>query len=96
MRDPNRTEFPSTEGILLIRQGDKTIAVHLTAVTAILTAIANEPEVSNSRVWFSLPPSLDYYEVEATGNADRLYMWEGADPFAKAEVEASREEITRG
>jgi len=88
-----RSEFPTTEGVLLLRQDGRTMAVHLTAVTAILEAIAFEPDIPNGNVWFSSPPTLDHYEVEATGRADRIFLWEGRDPFAKPEVEASRAEV---
>jgi hypothetical protein len=88
-----RTEFLTVEGVLLLRQDGRTMAVHLTAVTAILEAIVFEPDIPNGNVWFSSPPTLDHYEVEATGRADRIFMWEGTDPFAKPELEPHREAV---
>lgn len=82
-----RTEFPMTEGILLMRQGDKTMAVHLTQVTAILEAVIIEPDIPHSAIYFVPPTTLDHYAVEATGKADRIFLWTGPDPFAKQELE---------
>jgi hypothetical protein len=89
-----RSEIPNTEGVLLIRQGDKTMAVHLAQVTVILEAIAVEhPDVHLGYATLYGGTSIGHYEVEASGKADRLYMWAGTDPFAKPEVEASRAEV---
>lgn len=88
-----RTEFPMTEGVLLLRQGDKTMAVHLTQVTAILEAVIIEPDVLPGALYFLPPTTLDHYAVEATGKADRIFLWTGPDPFAKREVAASRAEV---
>jgi hypothetical protein len=84
------TQFASTEGVLLIRQNGVTMAVHLTAVTVTLTAVVFDPELADRRVWFVAPPTLDHYEVEATGTADRINMWMGPDPFAKPELDSPR------
>jgi len=81
-----KTEFPTTEGVLLLRQGDKTMAVHLTQVTAILEAVILEHDIPLAAMWNSEPSSLDHYAVEAHGKADRIYMWMGTDPFAKREI----------
>jgi hypothetical protein len=81
-----KTEFPTTEGVLLLRQDGKTMAIHLTAVTATLEAIIFEPDIPHSGI-YSIPPStFDHYEVEAHGRADRLFLWTGPDPFAKREI----------
>lgn len=88
-----RTEFPGTEGILLLRQNGVTMAIHLTSVTAVLEAIIIEPPIPNSNVWFAPPTRLDHYAVEATGQADRMFVWQGADPFAKQELENPRAEV---
>jgi len=89
-----RTEFPTTEGILLIRQDGRTMAVHLTAVTAILEAIIVEhPNLELPYATFYGPSTFDHYAVEATGRADRIFLWEGRDPFARPEIEATRAEV---
>jgi hypothetical protein len=85
------TQFQSTEGVLLIRQNGVTMAVHLTSVTAILTAVVNEPDIQASRAWwYTSLPTLDHYDVEATGTADRIHVWQGPDPFAKPELDSPR------
>jgi hypothetical protein len=86
-----RTEFPTVEGVLLLRQGEKTMAIHLTAVTAILEAIiVDHPHIDLGYATHYAPSSVDHYAVEATGRADRLYMWMGPDPFAKPELDSPR------
>lgn len=87
-----RSEFPSTEGVLLLRQDGKTMAIHLTAVIAILEAIIFEPDILSDTSRYSMPV-MDHYAVEATGRADRLFMWTGPDPFAKPQVESARAEV---
>jgi hypothetical protein len=89
-----RTEFPTVEGVLLLRQDGKTMAIHLTRVTAILEAIIHEnPNIDLGYATHYGGTTIEGYAVEATGTADRLYMWVGPDPFAKPEVEASREAV---
>ena len=88
-----RTEFPSTEGILLMRQNGVTMAVHLSSITAILEAVITEPDIPLADVWVARPPKLDHYAVEATGRADRIYVWKGADPFSKDEIQNPRAEV---
>lgn len=80
-----KTEFPPVEGVLLLRQDGKTVAIHLTMMTATLEAIVSDYPRGGS--------VLDHYAVEAHGAADRLFLWTGPDPFAKPAVEASRAEV---
>lgn len=88
-----QSEIISTEGVLLIRRDGATVAIHLTHVEVILSAVLNEPEIPNAPIFFVPPTTLDHYEVEATGAADRIYMWVGPDPFAKPELEPTRAEV---
>jgi hypothetical protein len=85
-----RTEFPTTEGVLLLRQDGKTMAVHLVSVTAILEAIIHEnPNIDLGFATHYGGTVIEGYQVEATGRADRLYLWTGHDPFAeKRELDA--------
>lgn len=86
-----RSEFPSTEGVLLLRQEGRTMAIHLTRVTAILEAITRDhPDIALGYATHYGGTSIEGYAVEATGTADRLYMWVGPDPFAKDEIEQTR------
>lgn len=78
---------------MLIRSDGATMAVHLTRVEAILTAVLNEPPSPYAPIYFVPPTTLDHYEVEVTGTADRIYMWMGPDPFAKPELEHLPKEI---
>ena len=89
-----RSQFPQTEGVLLLRQHGRTMAIHLTEVTAILEAVIIErPDLDLGYVTHYGGTTLDHYGVEATGSADRIYVWEGADPFAKPELEQTRAEV---
>lgn len=91
MSDRERAEYTSSEGILLIRRDGATMAIHLTSVVAILEAVVIEhPDVHLGFATLYGGTSIGHYEVEASGKADRLYVWTGADPFAKAEVESPR------
>lgn len=89
-----RMEFPSTEGVLLVRRDGVTMAIHLTSVVATLEAVIIEhPDVELGYATLYGGTTLDHYAVEATGNADRLYVWQGPDPFAKTEIENPRAEV---
>jgi hypothetical protein len=89
-----RTQLPTTEGVLLIRRDGATMAVHLTAITVILEAVFVEhPDVEFGFATLYGGTTLDRYEVEATGQADRITMWHGPDPFDKPEIENPRAEV---
>ncbi len=73
-----------TEAVILIRQGNRTMAVHVPNLCLYLTAIVNEPDILPNGPMYVLPnTTITGYEVEATGVADRLTIWEGADPFER-------------
>lgn len=83
-----------TEGVLLLRQGDKTMAVHLTEVTVTLEpVIVEHPDVDLGYTTIYGGTALSHYEVEAQGQADRITIWTGPDPFAKPELEHLPKEI---
>lgn len=87
------TEFiEPTEGILLMRHGGRVLAVHCIAVHAVLEPIVNEPDIIPT-LGFYRGPAITGYDVEASGVADRIWLWDGADPFARPEIAAMRTEL---
>jgi hypothetical protein len=83
-----------TEGVILVRSGNRTMAVHLPSIRLILDAIVDEPEIPfPDPVAFYRGASVSGYAVEATGTADRLTVWEGTDPFERAALTETQEAI---
>ena len=82
-------QFPVAEAVILIRQGGQTMAVHVPNLHLMLTPIVNEPVITE-QIGFYAGPAVTGYDIEAAGVADRLTIWQGADPFAKDELEQTR------
>lgn len=89
-----KTQIPKTEGVLLVRQNGTTVAIHLTWVEVTLEAvIVDHPDIELGYATHYGGSSLDHYAVEANGQADRVNIWVGPDPFDKPEIENPRAEI---
>lgn len=88
--------FPPTEGVLLIRKDGVVMAVHLVSVTVVMEPIFNEPDIRHAAIYFIPALTLDHYEVEAHGQADKLTIWTGPDPFAKPELDAPEHDHRMG
>lgn len=77
-----------TEAVILVRQGTRTMAVHMPSIWLNLDAIVDDPPIPMpDPVAHYLPPRVSGYAVTATGNADRLTIWEGPDPFDRVPIE---------
>lgn len=83
--------FPSAEGVLLIRRDGVTMAIRMREVTAFLEPVfIDHPDLHLGYATIYGGTSLDHYAVDAQGKADRLYVWQGPDPFAQPELDAAR------
>jgi hypothetical protein len=87
------TDPITTEAVILVRQGTRTMAVHLPRIMLVLTPIVDEPPIPHADLWFYRGPSVTGYEVEATGVADRFTIWEGTDPFQRGSLEEPVREL---
>lgn len=81
-----------TEAVILVRQGNRTMAVHVPNIWLLLTPIVDEPIITE-QIGFYRGPSITGYEIEATGTADRLTIWEGTDPFDREALTEAQEAI---
>jgi len=83
-----------TEAVILVRQGSRTMAVHMPSIWLNLDAIVDEPDIPfPDPVAYYRGPSVTGYAVEAHGTADRLTIWEGPDPFERAALPEQQESI---
>lgn len=89
------TQWAPTEGVLLLRSPHgATMAVHFIGITLTLDPVVIEhPDLNLGYATHYGGTELSHYEVEATGRADKITIWEGADPFAKQELAEPRKEV---
>lgn len=86
-----------TEAVILIRQGSRTMAVHVPNIILDLDAIVDEPELPPpGPVIFYRNTGIIGYAMVATGTADKLTIWQGTDPFDRAELDSPRAEVESG
>jgi len=79
-----KTEL-KTEAVILMRQNGTTMAVHVPNLQLLMSPVINEPDIRHALIYFMPPPTIEGYEVEASGIADKITVWAGPDPFVKDE-----------
>jgi hypothetical protein len=76
------------EAVILVRSGNRTMAIHVPSIWVNLEAIVDEPPLSPDTMYFN-NPTVTGYAMNAHGKADRITIWDGPDPFDHLPIEAA-------